>query len=58
MVYECIYVESRKIVLMNLFARQKQRHRRREWTYGHREEEEVGMNWEIGSDMYTLRCVE
>lgn len=23
-----------------------------------REEEEGGMNWEIGSDVYTLRCVE
>ena len=30
-----IYVESRKLVQMNWFARQKQRHRRREQTYGH-----------------------
>ena len=30
-------MESRKMVLMNLFARQQWRNRRREQTYGHRE---------------------
>ena len=30
-------MESTKMVLMNLFARQKWRHRHREETYGHRE---------------------
>ena len=28
-------MEYRKLVLMNLFARQEQRHREREQTYGH-----------------------
>ena len=26
-IYKCIYVESRKMVHMNIFAKQKQRHR-------------------------------
>ena len=40
---------------MNLFAKQKQRHRRREQMYGHQGEKGGGgMNWEIGIDMYTL----
>ena len=30
-----IYIESRKMVLMNLFAGQQWRNRHREWTYGH-----------------------
>ena len=33
--YTNIYVESRNIVQINLFAKQKQRHRCREQTYGH-----------------------
>ena len=28
-------MESRKMVLMNLFAEQEQRYRQREWTCGH-----------------------
>ena len=51
---------------MNCFARQKQRHRCREQTYGHQGGKTPGgggggvsggggvMNWEIGIDMYTL----
>ena len=44
---------------MNWFARQKQRHRCREQTYGHkggkaRGRGGGGMNWEIGIDIYTL----
>ena len=42
---------------MNWFARQKQRHRRREQTYGHQGGKGGGgggMNWEIGIDIYTL----
>ena len=48
---------------MNRFARQKQRHRCREQTYGHQEGESGGrggggrMNWEIGIDIYTLICI-
>ena len=30
-----IYMESRKMVLINLFAGQQWRNRHREWTYGH-----------------------
>ena len=46
------------MVQMNLFAKQKQRHRRREQMYGHQGEKGGGgMNWEIGIDMYTLMCI-
>ena len=34
-VYQHMYVESRKMVLMKLFARQEQRHRHRGQTCGH-----------------------
>ena len=43
------------MVQMNLFAGQKWRHRCREQTYGHQGRKEwVGMNWEIGIDIYTM----
>ena len=35
---------KKKMVQVNLFAGQGQRHRYREWTCGHEE----GMNWKIG----------
>ena len=35
-IYESIYVESRKMVLMKLFAEQQWRHRHREETCEHR----------------------
>lgn len=35
---------KKKMVQVNLFAGQGQRHRHREWTCGHEE----GMNWKIG----------
>jgi len=38
-----MYVYSRKMVLMNLFAGQEQRHRHREQTYGHGGR---GMGWD------------
>ena len=51
-------MEFRKIVQMNQFARQKQRHRCREQMYGHQGGKAgVGMNWEIGIDIYTLICI-
>ena len=56
-VYQRIYVESRKMVNMNLFAGQEQKHRCREWTCGHSEEGEGGMNWEIRVDIYALPWV-
>ena len=49
------------MVQMNQFAGQKLRHRCREQTYGHQGGKVVcggvGMNWEIGIDMYTLMCI-
>ena len=42
---------------MNLFAKQKQRHRCREQTYGYQGGKGGGMNWEIGIDIYTLLCI-
>ena len=41
--YLCI-CNLEKMVQVNLFAGQGQRHRYREWTCGHEE----GMNWKIG----------
>ena len=35
-IYESIYMESRKMVLMKLFAEQQWRHRHREETFEHR----------------------
>ena len=34
-IYQCIHMESRKMVLMNLLAGQQLRHRHREETCGH-----------------------
>ena len=46
------------MVQMNLFARQKQRHRRRKQMYEHQGGKGGGgMNWEIGIDMYTPICI-
>ena len=50
------------MVQMNRSARQKQRHRCREQTYGHQGGKwgRGGggvMNWETGIDMYTLICI-
>ena len=52
------------MVQRNQFAGQKLRHRCREQTYGHQggkvawgRQVGVGMNWEIGIDMYTLICI-
>ena len=48
------YVESRKMVQMNLFAKQKEGCRRKEQTYGYKGAGRVGMHWEIRIDIYTL----
>ena len=53
-------MESRKLVQMNWFARQKERHRSREQTYGHQggKAGDGGvLNWTIGIDMCTLICI-
>ena len=59
--YICVYIsythaESRKMVHMNLFARQKQRHRSGEQMYAHQEGRGGAgrVDWEIGIDIYTL----
>ena len=51
------------MVQMHRFSVQKMRHRCREQTYGHQGGKVAGggsggvMNWDIGSDMYTLMCI-
>ena len=45
-------MESRKMVQMNLFAKQKWRHRHREQMYGH-QREKVGWD-ELGDWLYEL----
>ena len=58
-----MYVEPRKMVQMNWFARQKLRHRCREQMYGQQGGKATGvgdggvMNWATGIDMYTLMCI-
>ena len=46
-----------KMVQMNLFVGQQQRHRCREWTCGHGGEGEGGTNMEIRFDINTIPCV-
>ena len=53
---ECIYVESRKTVLMNLCAGQQWIHRHREQTCGPSWEGEE-MNWEPSIETYTLPSI-
>ena len=55
-IYIYIYTEFRKIVLMNLFARQPWRCRHRKQTSGHREGE-GGTNWEWSTGTYILPYV-
>ena len=56
-IYSHIYVESRKTVLMNLFAGKKWRCRCKEWTCGHSER---SREWEKQRKylqyMYTTMC--
>ena len=47
-----LHMESRKMVQMNVFAGQEERHRCREWMCGHMGEREGGMNWEFRTDIY------
>ena len=50
-------MEYRKMVPMNLTARQQWRCRHREYTYGHTGEGEVGTNWESSIETYILPYV-
>ena len=55
--YKHIYMESGKMVLMNLFSRQQWRNRHREQTYGHRERGGEGeMNGERNMETYITMC--
>ena len=50
-------MESRKMVLMNLFSRQQWRSRHREQTYGHRERgREAEMYGESNMETYITIC--
>ena len=42
---------------MNLFAKQKQRHRCKEHTHVHQGGETVGINRKLEIDIYTLLCL-
>ena len=44
----------KKKVQMNLFTKQKQSHRCRKQSYGYQGGWGVGINWEIGINVYTL----
>ena len=52
-----IYMESRKMVLINLSARQKQRHRHKEWIYGHRWGRRGVGRIESSNETFGLSCV-
>ena len=56
--FECIYMESRKMVLINLFSEQEWRSRQREQTYGHmdREEGEGKIYGESNMEAYNTIC--
>ena len=51
-----MYVESRKMVQMNLFLRQEWRHRHRNGREDTGGERKDGTNWEIRVDKCTLQC--
>ena len=55
-IYQHIYMESRKMVQMNQLARQEQKCRCREQTCEHREKGEGGMNWGSRINICTLCC--
>ena len=50
-----LYVESKKMIQMNLLTKQKQTHRHRKQIYGYqREKGRGGINQELGINRYTL----
>ena len=50
-------MDSRKMVYMTLFAKQKWRHRYRGQMCGDQGRMESGMNWETEINIYTLLCI-
>ena len=56
-IYECIYMESRKMVLKDLFAGQQWKNRNREQTYGHGKRGGEGeMYGESNTETYITIC--
>ena len=51
-IWSHLYVESKKMIQMNLFAKQTPRHRKQ--TYGYQGIRGGGINWKTGIDTYTL----
>ena len=49
-------MESRRLVLMNLFAGQQWRHRHREQIYRHSWEGDSGTNWESSIETHFTTC--
>ena len=52
-----VYLNLKKMIQMNLFVKQNQTHRLREWTYSYqwgRTWQRRRIDWEFGIDMYTL----
>ena len=49
-----LYVESKKVIQMNLFIKQKQSHRCRKQIYAYQGIRAGGINWDIGIDLYSL----
>ena len=53
-----LYVESKKMIQMKIFKKQKQSHRLRKWTNGYQGKEwGGGIDWEFGIDRHTLVCL-
>ena len=50
----CGNLKKKKMMETNLFTKQKQTHRLREWTYGYQGRVEGRTDWEFGTDRYTL----
>ena len=50
-------MEYRKMVHMNLFAKQKWRQQIEKKCMDTKGRKGGGMNWEIGTDIYTLLCM-
>ena len=50
-------MEYRKMVHMNLFAKQKWRQQIEKKCMDTKGRKGDGMNWEIGTDIYTLLCM-
>ena len=49
-----LYVESEKVIQMNLSTKQKESYRSRKQTYGYQGVRGGGINWKIGIDINTL----